>query len=358
MSGSPIGVGKGSIVLLIPAYRPGAAVMGVIEKVLELDIDGALFSRVIVVDDGSGPDFEPIFSRLQTMRGVVVVKHARNLGKGAALRTGFNHVFVHWPAALGCVTADADGQHLAEDIVAVGAALLETPEALILGVREFGRDVPVRSLLGNFITTQVFRFVIGRRVADTQTGLRGWPSRLCLQSLHIPLNGYDFELASLVSAAREEVRQVAIHTIYLEGNPSSHFSPLRDSMRIYFVFVRYCGAALFVALIDSIFFYAAYLLWNSLIGAQIAGRSTAAIVAFLLAKNVVFRSDTTIPIAIAKYVWLLTVMGILCYNLIQLFHQSLGVPILPSKILSEGILFLGNFSIQRDFIFRHWQGRK
>ncbi len=346
------------IVLLIPAYQPGSAVVDVVEKVFELQSQSAVFSWVVVVDDGSGPAFAATFARLRELRNVVVVTHAINLGKGAALRTGFNHIFVQWPETLGCVTADADGQHLAEDILRIGVSLLETPDALVLGVRQFGKGVPLRSLFGNFISNQVFRFLIGKSVGDTQTGLRGWPRRLCLRSLHVPLNGYDFELANLVTAARDEVRQVGIQTVYLPGNPSSHFNPLRDSMRIYFVFVRYCGAALSVSLIDSLFFYWVFSATGKLIWAQIAGRSVAAIVAFLLARNVVFRSDTTIPVALVKYLSLVGAMGVICYFLMQFFQQSLDVPILAAKLLSEGLLFLGNFSIQRDFIFSRRQGNK
>jgi glycosyltransferase involved in cell wall biosynthesis len=341
----------GPIVLLIPAYRPTQALVDLIVQVLALDSRGLIFEQVVVVNDGSGSAFETIFTQFGELDRVTLLNHAINLGKGAALRTGFNYVFAHWPGTPGCVTADADGQHLPADIISVGEALIASPASFVLGVRRFDGDVPFRSLLGNFVTKQIFRLLTGKLLADTQTGLRGWPRKYCLDSLHVPLNGYDFELACLVSATQGDVRQVPITTVYFAGNRSSHFSPLRDSMRIYFVFFRYSGAALSVALIDSIFFYWMYSTSGNLLWAQGAGRGAAAIAAFLLARNFVFRSDTSVSVALAKYLTLVITMGLLCYHLIRILHFGFGVPIVAAKVLSEGLLFLGNFAIQRDFIF-------
>src|SRR5204863_1625446 len=99
--------------------------------------------------------------------------------KGQALKTAFNHVLLHAPAdAVGVVTADADGQHLAADIRRVAERLEQartTGAALILGSRTFAKDVPLRNRFGNVLTRGVFRLVIGRAIGDTPTALRGIP---------------------------------------------------------------------------------------------------------------------------------------------------------------------------------------
>ena len=342
-------------VLVIPAFRPGAALEGLIER-LEALPESRNFSLIVIVDDGSGPEYAEIFERLKAFPLVRIVSHAVNLGKGAALKTGFNFALLNSSGDAGVVTADADGQHSPEDILRVAAQLAASPDRLILGVRQFTGEVPFRSKFGNSITRALFRLFTGTSVLDTQTGLRGWPRRYCEECMRIPINGYDFELQCLVNlnnnaAKPTMVEQLPIQTIYLDGNKSSHFNPVRDSMRVYFVFLRYCASAMVAATIDSLTFYLVYRSTHDMIAGQIVGRTLAVVVAFLLARNVVFRSSTRVVISLARYLGLVIVMGFVSYNLMRSIHDYLGVPILLAKLSAEGLLFLGNFAIQRDFVF-------
>ena len=68
--------------------------------------------------------FRAIFEQAAQFPGVQVLRHAVNLGKGAALKTGINHALCAFPGLIGIVTADADGQHHPEDIERVAASLL------------------------------------------------------------------------------------------------------------------------------------------------------------------------------------------------------------------------------------------
>jgi len=61
------------------------------------------------------------------------------------------------------VTADADGQHSAADILRVAAELTANPRDLVLGVRTFGRSVPLRSRLGNALTRAIMRAITGQK---------------------------------------------------------------------------------------------------------------------------------------------------------------------------------------------------
>ncbi|MBC7928510.1 MAG: bifunctional glycosyltransferase family 2/GtrA family protein [Bryobacteraceae bacterium] len=312
--------------------------------------EGSPISSAMVVDDGSGPDCEAIFDAVRQIPKVVLVRHVVNLGKGAALKTGFNAALVKWPNAAGLVTADADGQHAAGDILAVAQMLSESPHSLVLGTRQFNGSVPMRSRFGNSLTRRVFQLATGTPVADTQTGLRGWPRKHCLAALRVPLNGYDFELECLVSG-RGNIREVPVKTIYLDNNQSSHFNPVLDSMRIYFVFLRYCASGLLAALVDSLIFYAVYRSGGGAASAQVAGRAAAVSVAFLVARNVVFRSDARLWNSLAKYLGLVVVMGFVSFSILQVLRTSFGMPVLVAKLSAEAVLFLGNFAIQRDFIF-------
>jgi hypothetical protein len=123
---------------------------------------------------------------------------------------------------------------------AVAAALGRKRAHVVLGTRSFGRDVPLRSRLGNLLTRKLMRVLTGQRLADTQTGLRGIAREVFPQLLSIEANRYDFELDALL-ACRERwvIEELPIRTIYLDGNASSHFRPIVDSIRIYWVLIRF-----------------------------------------------------------------------------------------------------------------------
>ncbi|HUA19275.1 MAG TPA: bifunctional glycosyltransferase family 2/GtrA family protein [Bryobacteraceae bacterium] len=335
-------------VLVIPAHQPSPALPELVAAVL--DDPSHCIHAAVVVDDGSSPDCAETFRRLAALPGVTVLHHAVNLGQGAALRTGFNYALVQYPEATSVVAADADGQHAPADIVRVARALTENPGHVVLGARQFGPDVPLRSRVGNVVTRYIFRLFTGRRISDTQTGLRGWPRAACLRNLRLDMNGFDFQLECLLRA-EAPMLQIPIETIYLDGNRSSHFSPVRDSMRIYFLFLRYCGSSLFAAAVDSAVFYPVLFLTGNVALSQLAGRAVSGLANFPVVKNLVFRSGSSVTLALAKYVTLLAVSGWISYLLIQFFHAQFGFPVAAAKVLAEVLLFLGNFVIQRDLIF-------
>ncbi len=111
--------------------------------------------------------------------------HYVNLGKGAALKTGMHYLSNHFKDLSGVVHADADGQHLVIDILRVAEELRAHSAALVLGSRDFPKGVPLRSRLGNIITRYVIRLLLGLKIRDTQTGLRGIPVELFPQILKI-----------------------------------------------------------------------------------------------------------------------------------------------------------------------------
>ena len=221
-------------VILIPAYKPN-------EKLIPLVTEISKEFEVIVVNDGSGKGFEPIFDSLQGIPQVTVLKHAINLGKGEALKTGFNYFLNHAKDSVGLVTADADGQHLVKDIRHLCEQLEMTPHALHLGSRAFDKSVPFRSQFGNILTRHIFKFLLGTQLQDTQTGLRGIPTSFLPTLLHTKSRGYDFELDMLVLARKNRIPilETPITTVYEDNNKSSHFNPIVDSVKIYYVFFRF-----------------------------------------------------------------------------------------------------------------------
>lgn len=336
------------LIVLIPAYKPPPVLLEVAEALLKMPA----FRGVYVVDDGSGADYAPLFRQLAE-RGVKVCSHYVNLGKGAALRTGMNLIACEHPDAAGIVTCDADGQHCPEDILSVANAFLKSPEALVIGTRTIPRSAPWRSRFGNSVTRHVMRFFTGLNLKDTQSGLRVLPLDTMPLLLPLKTNGYDYELDMLVSAHRQQIPvvQCPIEGIYVGANETSHFNPLLDSMRIYFVFLRYISVSLLTALIDYLVFAAVYFMRPRVLPALILSRMVAATFQFSMSGKYVFRYHSRRSPACVKYLLVLLVLSTASYFGIHYLHTLFGLSPYAGKIVVEGTIFFLSFMLLREFVF-------
>lgn len=226
------------MLVLVPCYEPGEALVDLVEQLRSVLPD----APVLLVDDGSGPCFAETFERA-TACGAIVVRHAVNLGKGAALKTGFAVASQRFPGQA-VVCSDCDGQHRVDDIVAVAGAAASADIAL--GMRRFEGDVPLKSRVGNTLTRSLFGCIAGRRIFDTQTGLRAYPAARLEWLEQIKGDRFEYELNVLLQACAEQfsIAEVPIATVYVDGNASSHFRPFVDSIRVYAPLMRHGSAVL------------------------------------------------------------------------------------------------------------------
>jgi putative flippase GtrA len=336
-------------VILIPAYQPGSILTRLVE---ELNASSAI-AAIVVVDDGSGPTYGGVFRSLAVLNKVRVVAHIVNLGKGAALKTGLNHAACAFPECLGVVTADADGQHTAVDILALAAALAAKPRHLTIGCRAFDTHAPFRSRFGNNLTRHIVRAVTGQKLADTQSGLRAIPLDLIPELLRITSTGYDFELDMLVTCRKlnRPIHQVQIATIYIDNNRSSHFNPLLDSMRIYFVLLRFSAVSLATAGLDNGVFILSMHFLPQVAACLAIGRMVAGTFQFAASRRGVFHSRVPVASALPKFCMLVLLSGILSYLLVESLVRYGGTRVIPAKLLVESLLFAISFILQRDLVF-------
>ena len=336
------------IAFLIPAFNPAERLASIVAEIRA----GARLSPIIVVDDGCGPDYASLFERIRGIPDVEVVSNAVNLGKGAALKHGLNHLLTRFTNVVGVVTADADGQHAVSDILRVADALRRNPKSFVLGAREFGPQTPARSKVGNNVSRVLYRALLGLNLRDTQTGLRGLPLDLARRSLRIRSNRYEFETEQLVAAssARTKIEQVPIQTIYEDHNASSHFNPLLDSLRIYFVVLRYAVSSIATALVDLVTFTAAMTFLQNVLVSNLLARVVALGLQFFLLKTFVFhaRGGGLRYVAFVAYVM---IMGLVSTALQVQLSSATGAGVVVSKLLVETAVFVFNFLFLRDFLF-------
>lgn len=347
------------VVVLIPSYKPDEGLITLLEQ---LTAQGR-YAGIVVVDDGGGAEYSSYFDRAASMEGVFVTHHAVNLGKGRALKTGINEIMQRYPGAH-VVTADSDGQHTPRDIARVADALEASDSStIVLGKRVFGKGTPLKSLLGNTITRWVFALSTGKKVYDTQTGLRGLPAELLPEMMRIPGERYEYEMNMLLQAPRDgaEFSEIEIETVYINNNAGSHFNPVRDALRVFSRVLAYAASSMLSFAVD----YFCYAVLIELVHLQpelafIGARAVSSVVNFSLNRNMVFGAQ--------KGSWWKQALGYYALVVVIAVTGSLLVDLGTSapihlneyivKIIVDVMLSVVSFFVQRVLIFRPIRKKK
>ncbi len=354
-------------IALIPAYEPDAKI-----KDLTKELNDRGFN-VVIVDDGSGPDYADLFEGLST--DATVLTHSENRGKGAALKTGLNYInkyMAYTESVLTgtgtetvsgkdavIVTVDADGQHLPDDVQRVAEISAARPEALVLGSRALEGDIPARSRFGNTVTRHVYSAATGVKVHDTQTGLRAFHRSMIPRLLKIEGERYEYEINMLMVLATEGVPVIEerIETVYEDNNKGSHFRTVRDAVRVYKEILKFSASSLASFAID----YCVYALLlaatraagiaNGLIISNIGARLVSGTANYTLNRKLVFRSRAGFAKSALEYVVLAAF--ILAGNTIVLstLVGTLGMNSLLAKLITEIIFFAISWTVQKYVIF-------
>ena len=347
--------------VIIPAYHPDERLVKLTAEVLSLGYG------VVVIDDGSGPDYASVFEALDNR--VVLLRHEKNRGKGAGIKTGLSYVqeenrkssdefeqirFV-------CIM-DADGQHLPADMERVMTTAEEHPHGLTLGVREVNKKMPFRSRLGNALTRNIFHLLTSSKVSDTQTGLRAFSVDLIPAMLQVEGNRYEYEMGVLAYVARNHLgfTEVPIATLYEDRqNSTSHFRIIRDSLLIYKGLFIFAGSSFFSFLVDYVLFLSlVFILRNHSdtevvpvdVIANILARFVSGTVNYLLNCRVVFRRKPSFKTA-GEYALLAVTMLAANTGVLYLWKLT-PLPISVCKLFTEICMFLANYLVQKKWIFK------
>jgi len=340
------------MIVLIPAYEPDARLVALVTE-LALEAPG---THVLIVDDGSGEAYRPVFDAVRTL-GAEVIGHPVNRGKGFSLKDGFRHVLARSPGA-DVVCADSDGQHRVRDILRVAARVEEfagrKDAPLVLGGRRFTGQVPLRSRLGNTLARQAFRITTARSIRDTQTGLRGYPAALLEGLLAVQGDRFEFELNLLLVASHHgrPIDEIDIETVYLEGNASSHFRPVADSLRVMRPLLLYAAVSFGSFVVDVLALQVLMAAVGSLAVGVLGARIVSGSMNFLLNRHVVFtgRAPRKLPREAFAYAALAVSLLAGSYLGLAVLTRA-GVPLLAAKLLTDSVLYLVSFQVQRRVVF-------
>jgi len=348
---------RDQVAIIIPSLNPD-------RRLLELlrDLTQRGFAHIYLVNDGSDPDRRVLFQKAVEDYHCHLMVHAINQGKGRALKSAFNAVLQSGLDLAGAVTVDGDGQHHIDDIDKCAKALYENPERLVLGCRDFNKkDVPLKSKFGNVITRGFIKFFCGIKTADTQTGLRGIPMVHMKEIFSIKGEAYDFETAMIVETKIRNIKilEVPIRTIYLDGNQSSHFNPIKDSFIVYKMLLKFSLSSIVSFALDILIFTIAIFFLRHLLpvmyvfAANAIARLLSSILNYRINKTQVFKHTEGNVGPLVKYFILcalqitassLLVMGV--YHFIKINESII-------KVFVDLFLFFISFQIQQHFVFKN-----
>ena len=331
-------------IALIPAYEPEKEMVKIAKELKE---EGFC---VVIINDGSSQECDSLF--VQASEYAAIYTHTHNRGKGAAIKTGLEYIKNNFSIPYVIVTVDADGQHKVDDVLRVVKVAEENPNSLILGSRRFQGNVPWRSRLGNSITRMVYKVSSGLDVFDTQTGLRAFSDRMVEEMLSVRGERYEYEMNVLLELARkEDIKEVEIATVYLNDNQSSHFSTIKDSYRIYKEIIRFASSSLTSFLVDYGLYCLLFMISGAMVVSSILARMVSASLNYSLNRKFVFKSQEAAIESLPKYITL--ALCILLGNVILLRGiVSFGINAYLAKIITEIMMFVISWSVQRQFVFK------
>ncbi|MEM5814264.1 MAG: glycosyltransferase family 2 protein [Candidatus Aenigmatarchaeota archaeon] len=192
------------VVALIPAFNEEKNIAEAVERTK------SRIENVVVVDDGSSDRTAEIAKG----KGATVIRHAANLGKGAALKTGLDHVLREMPTVKCVVIIDADLQFRPEDAPSLVEPVVSGYADVVMGFRDFSK-VPFRHRLGNFVWKTAFNLLFGTKLKDTNCGYVALTADAAKRvgSFH---GGYIIETQLLAESVKNglRIRQVPVTVEY------------------------------------------------------------------------------------------------------------------------------------------------
>ncbi len=343
------------VAIIIPSYQPHKEIMlDFMERITKH------FEHIIVIDDGSGKEYSEFYKKIEEL-GVDVIKHNINLGKGRGMKNAFNYCLNKYPNVIGAVTADCDGQHYIKDIIKCSNGLKQNPEKLIIGVRNFDdKNIPFRSRFGNKLTRLMFGIFVGIKITDTQTGLRGYSTEIMKKFLETRGERYEYETNMLIECKQKEIaiEEIPITTVYINKNELSHFNPIKDSIMIYKLFVKYIISAVSSFLIDLILFTILvsslpkidYGIITTIVVSSIIARIVSSIYNFFINAKLVFKNKT--KSSIIKYCILVIVQMLVSAFAVSFIFEKTSFNSSLIKVIVDSVIFVVNFVIQREWVFK------
>lgn len=334
--------------VIIPAYNPGSIIKEVVERTF------GYVPNIIIVDDGCDSENKAVLGSIPESKGLTIITHKQNLGKGFAIHTGIKYALEKGAETI--IMLDSDGQHNPDELKKFLEFDKNNHHQLVVGVRSEINKMPLRSKIGNVSMAAIFRVLFKQKLIDTQSGYRMMSARFARMFLdNVEPGRYETEMQMLMMAAKNNITidQIPIETQYIDGNSNSKFRPVADSIRVLGSFAKYAGVGFLSFIIDySLFLFFTYTIGIYFVSAHILSRICSGTFNFLANRKYVFNHNHSISKSFLKYLVAVALSLSISTVLLYAFVEILNIKANFGKLLAEATTFTLNYFVLKHFVFK------
>ena len=216
------------IVIGIPAFNEEKNIAGILIKLKKFS------QHIVVCDDGSND----LTAKISEELGAIVIKHEKNLGYGAAIKSIFLKSQEINADVL--ITFDADGQHRIEDINKVLEPIKDNTADVVIGSRFLNnkQKIPKYRKVGIKAITELTNIVGGTKITDSQSGFRAYNKKI-LEKINPTESGMGISTEILIKIQKSGLRIIEVPIIIsYEGETSTH-NPISHGSSVIFSTIKY-----------------------------------------------------------------------------------------------------------------------
>ena len=230
--------------VIVPVFNEEKTVRVIIQKLKKFSYR-KVKKEIIIVDDGSTDrTAERIAPLVKSSRGIHVLTHNKNKGKGAAIRTGLQRATGDY-----ILIQDADLEYNPSDIPLLLGPVLEKEARVVFGTRinrlpNFRRDERTVQFfiqyLGNKFLSFITVLLYGQWLTDMETGYKLFP-RKALSRFRLHARSFDFEPEITAKLIRSGYK---IHEVTISTNPRGYaqgkkLKAFRDGVQALYTLLKY-----------------------------------------------------------------------------------------------------------------------
>jgi len=280
--------------------------------------------------------------------------------KGNALRMGLEYFSLNMEGLPGIVALDASEGYSLEDVLKVAGALQANPGKLVVASRTDDPAIGLLPRLERLVAWLAFKLVHGRSVGDAWAGLKAFPAALAPAFLDIKGEGNQYQFSIVLNLQHKGIKavNVPVSANYAFAEGSGLWGRAGDIFRTLILPFKFVSASLLATLCD----YAVFLLLDTVLLkghwaiSMTTSRGAGAIVGYFLNRNLVFtlkNNSWQKELAAACQFALLALFNYGASMLIvYILHDLLHINEIIARPISDAMLFVTSYTIQREFIFR------